>query len=714
MLAARSDPLLPLHRYRLAGQLHELRAADLALTHCELRDLLIKHGVTLADEDIDALLTRTEGWVAGARLSAMRMENAEHPARFVSELALGEGSIGEYLVAEVLAGQPEPVRRLLTETSPFGEVTGPLAEAVTGLDGCAGLLAELARSNSFVIPLDAARTRFRYHQLLREILRHDLRWRERDSVPTLLRRAAAYYQGTGDQRRALHWAAQAGDWTHAAALLGHGGLAHAFVHRDDVPGLGLDSWPPAPGDAAAGHAAESAVARSAVAAVLADTETAVRELARPDRPAAGPQASHELQMTADLTGLILGMKAGDADAVAAAAGQLGARIGAAPGPALPGLPAAVRLAHACTRFWHGQAKQASALLHEALAEAERTGPPVIELDVLAMITLVARFQARPRHAEAATRRAMALLHRDGGLDVPPALELAEAARLMMAADLPGAARALDRAQFPDVVGADPGLAAGRDVGQAAVLLASGDVAGAQAVAHPAAGPDLPLMRALRAAVAANAETLLGRPHTALRVLRDYQDGRFSVLAAIPHARAFLALHDVPAAQTCVRGVLSAASAQVSRYVLTEAMLCDAHIAQLTGDTERALEMTWGAIELAEDDIVLPFVAARRSFDSLLAHHPGVAARWPNSPGSGQADVVVPAARGPADGLPDPLTEREEGVLRFLATSLSPAEIAGEMCLSVNTVKTHLAAIYRKLAVRGRKGAVVRARELELL
>jgi LuxR family maltose regulon positive regulatory protein len=77
-------------------------------------------------------------------------------------------------------------------------------------------------------------------------------------------------------------------------------------------------------------------------------------------------------------------------------------------------------------------------------------------------------------------------------------------------------------------------------------------------------------------------------------------------------------------------------------------------------------------------------------------------------------VIVPAARGPADGLPDPLTEREEGVLRFLATSLSPAEIAGEMCLSVNTVKTHLAAIYRKLAVGGRKGAVVRARELELL
>ncbi|HET9971862.1 MAG TPA: AAA family ATPase [Streptosporangiaceae bacterium] len=157
VLAARSDPLLPLHRYRLAGQLLELRADDLALTRGELEALLATHGVFLSAGDVDRLLTRTEGWVAGARLCAMRMENSEYPARFVSELALGEGSIGEYLVAEVLEGQPEPVHRLLTETSLFDEVTGPMADAVTGLEGCADMLAGLAASNSFVIPVDAAR-----------------------------------------------------------------------------------------------------------------------------------------------------------------------------------------------------------------------------------------------------------------------------------------------------------------------------------------------------------------------------------------------------------------------------------------------------------------------------------------------------------------------------------------------------------------------------
>ena len=117
VLAARSDPLLPMHRYRLAGLMQELRAPELAMTRGEVRALLSAHGVTLPPEDMDALLARTEGWVAGLRLSAMRMEGTEHPARFVSELATDQGSIGEYLMAEVLDRQPEPIRRMLAQTS---------------------------------------------------------------------------------------------------------------------------------------------------------------------------------------------------------------------------------------------------------------------------------------------------------------------------------------------------------------------------------------------------------------------------------------------------------------------------------------------------------------------------------------------------------------------------------------------------------------------
>ena len=213
ILAARSDPLLPLHRYRLAGQMHELRAADLAMTPAEIAEVLSAHGVTLAARDFSILAARTEGWAAGVQLSAMRMEGTEYPADFVSELALDPGSIGEYLVNEVLRRQPEPQRRLLIETSFLHEVTGSLADAVTGMTGCGDMLVGLARENAFVIPLDAAQDRYRYHELFAEILRYLLQRQQRQAIRILQERAAAWFEGSGDLGNAIYWAGKAGTGT---------------------------------------------------------------------------------------------------------------------------------------------------------------------------------------------------------------------------------------------------------------------------------------------------------------------------------------------------------------------------------------------------------------------------------------------------------------------------------------------------------------------
>ena len=182
ILAARSDPLLPLHRYRLAGQVFELRAADLAMTHAETHAVLAAHGVTLPQDAFDVLASRTEGWTAGVRLSAMRMEGTERPADFVADFAIDQGSIGEYLTYEVLDRLPEPERRMLVQTAFLDTVTGDLADAITGLTGSGQALARLARTNSFVIPLDAAHTRFRYHHLLTEILRYLLQRKDSTRV----------------------------------------------------------------------------------------------------------------------------------------------------------------------------------------------------------------------------------------------------------------------------------------------------------------------------------------------------------------------------------------------------------------------------------------------------------------------------------------------------------------------------------------------------
>ena len=102
-MTARSDPLVPLHRYRLAGQMWEMRAADLAMTETETEELLAAHGVALAAADLRLLTARTEGWAAGLRLAALRMEGSARPGDFVAVLAMDQGSIGEYLTEEVLA-----------------------------------------------------------------------------------------------------------------------------------------------------------------------------------------------------------------------------------------------------------------------------------------------------------------------------------------------------------------------------------------------------------------------------------------------------------------------------------------------------------------------------------------------------------------------------------------------------------------------------------
>jgi LuxR family maltose regulon positive regulatory protein len=254
------------------------------------------------------------------------------------------------------------------------------------------------------------------------------------------------------------------------------------------------------------------------------------------------------------------------------------------------------------------------------------------------------------------------------------------------------------------------------LGRASILLASGQVDQARTMLREVGRHIPPGLAVRRDVMLADTETALGRPQAALRLLHGYEASDFATLAAMPRARAHLALNDLRSAQDCVRNVLATPSPQTGRLTVVEALLCGARIAQLDEDPGRTLEMLIWAIEIARDEIVLPFAQTRDTFACLLARHPAVAARWP-APGPDPQPEPEPDGQlaPPAQaGLPDPLTPRELAVLRFLATGMSTTEIASELCLSANTVKTHLAAIYRKLAAGRRRDAVLRARELELI
>jgi LuxR family maltose regulon positive regulatory protein len=718
ILAARSDPVLPLHRYRLAGQMYELRAADLAMTPSEIREVLTAHHVTLDPRALDMLAARTEGWTAGVRLSAMRMEGTESPADFVSELALDVGSIGEYLVNEVIRRQPEPSRRLLIETSFLDEVTGPLADAITGMTGCGDMLTDLARSNSFVIPLDSAQARYRNHQLFAEILRYLLQRQQGQDVRGLYQRAAAWFEASGDVGDAVRWALRAGDRVRVATLLARGGLAHAFVHRQDLSGLGLRDLLPLelPDETDPVRKAEFALASAAIEAVFADADSAARGLGRvPLLKSDEALSDPDLLVTADLVELVLGQKASDARAVDTAANRLLGRHGESAGSPIPGLRAAVLLTQASTHLWTGRHEDVGMLLDAALAEAGREGSPGIELEVLGMMAFVGSYWSRTNYTDEAAGRAH-VLRKKRGLDTPPALELGAALRSLMAGDLDGRARALQRILLPDVIGSDPGLAVALELGQANVLMVRGEVNEARIMLQDADGPIPPLLRVARDIMLAELDTSLGRPRAALRLLQDYRGDEFAIMTAVPRAHAHLALGDRRAAKDCVRSVLAQPSALVARYMLVEALLCDAQIAQADGEPGRALEIVIRALEVARGEIVLPFLQAEDLFAALLERHPAVAGQWPVPRPRTAAESAPESApeRVIARVLPDPLTQRELTVLRFLATSMSIMEIADELCLSVNTVKTHIAAIYRKLPAGRRREAVLRARELELI
>ena len=207
VLLARADPALPLHVLRVRGQLVEIRAADLAFTLPETAEVLAAHDVTLSDEQVAALHARTEGWGAGLRLAALSLQDHEDPDRFLAEFAGDDRVVGDYLLAEVLLRQPPKRRNFLLRTSLVDRVCGSLADALTGEGHGADTLAELERTNGFVIGVDGRREWFRYHRLFGRLLRTRAErelaasFRAARARRPLVRRARRRHGGAAPRRR---------------------------------------------------------------------------------------------------------------------------------------------------------------------------------------------------------------------------------------------------------------------------------------------------------------------------------------------------------------------------------------------------------------------------------------------------------------------------------------------------------------------------------
>jgi LuxR family maltose regulon positive regulatory protein len=220
VIATREDPPLPLARLRARGQLTELRAADLRFTPNEAAEFLNRvMGLNLSVEDIAALETRTEGWIAGLQLAALSMQGRSDAASFIQAFTGSHRFVLDYLVEEVLQRQPEGIHSFLQKTAILDRLSGSLCDAVTGREDGKGMLETLERGNLFIIPLDDQRQWYRYHPLFAEVLQARLVDEQPDQVFNLHRRASEWYEQNGSAADAIHHALAAKDFERAATLI---------------------------------------------------------------------------------------------------------------------------------------------------------------------------------------------------------------------------------------------------------------------------------------------------------------------------------------------------------------------------------------------------------------------------------------------------------------------------------------------------------------
>ena len=220
IITARADPPLPLARLRARGQLIELRAADLRFLPEEAAAFLTQlSGLTLSAEEIAALESRTEGWIAGLQLAALSLHGRTDIAGFIKTFTGSHRHVVDYLVEEVLAHQPEPVQTLLLQTAMLERMTGSLCEAVTGNAEGQAMLERLEQANLFLLPLDDERQWYRYHHLFADMLQQRMQTRMPDLVPELHRRASTWYEQHGLQAEAVGHALSAFDFERAAHLI---------------------------------------------------------------------------------------------------------------------------------------------------------------------------------------------------------------------------------------------------------------------------------------------------------------------------------------------------------------------------------------------------------------------------------------------------------------------------------------------------------------
>jgi LuxR family transcriptional regulator, maltose regulon positive regulatory protein len=726
VLATREEPALSLHRVRLAGELAELRGPDLRFSLDETRALLHASGIALSDTGLAALQERTEGWPAGVRLAAISLTGHPDPERFVSEFSGSERTVAGYLLAEVLERQPPEVRDLLLRTSILERVSGPLADALTGGTGAEAVLQRLEDQNAFVTALDAARTWFRYHHLFADLLRLELRRLAPASMPSLHLAAAAWHEQEGDAIKAVRHYQAAGHWEPAGRVLADEYLPLTVAGRGDTLHALLEVFP-ANARVGDGNLAV-ALAIDNILHGLLDEAAAQLNVAR--RLAAAVPASRRrvFDVYQGVVEVELARRRNDLPKAQDAMRRLEAALGAPAEPdelpVRPDFRALALMNLGIAELWAGRAGDARQHLEDALSRTRRISRPFIEVGCLAHLAMAGPLTGQPLPvALEQSEQALAIAEAHGWTSqsmTTGAFAMAGMALVGMGG-FAEAERHLAHAEESLSAAADPGTEV--VLQHARGMLRFGEGRFDEALEEFARAESLERLLETEHVVTVNlraralqVRVRMGDTESAQLALAGFSPEQRN-LAGICIALAALELEqDNPeqAVEALAPVIDGSAPALYERWARVEALLLDATARDRLGDRRAAEESLEAALELAEPEgLILPFMLWPSR--ELLERHPKHRTAHATLIATILDTLAGRAApqRGPAP-LRVQLSDAELRVVRYLPSNLTASEIASELVVSTNTVRTHMRHIYAKLDAHTRSEAVARARELGLV
>jgi LuxR family transcriptional regulator, maltose regulon positive regulatory protein len=718
VLSTRHDPLLPLHLLRASGELTELRAHDLAFNGEEVEELLESLGVELEPPVLSLLQEQTEGWAAGIRLFSLAHRVRDGHLTVLESLAVDGRLASEYLLAEVLQGQPEEVRDFLLATAVVERFTPELAEALTGRSDSAHLCERLVADNVFIERLDTQPVWYRYHHLFAELLRAELRHTDRGRLRELHSRAAKWYFDSRAPIEAVGHALKAGDTDLVALSLVDGcfeliartDAAFRFELLDGIPDADVDASP------------QLSAVLASIDFINGRGRSGVRRLNRA-RKLWPKQATPPAQAVKTFAELLRHSAKGSYTSTSQSARSL---LELAESGSFTASTAdtmrAIALAHlGLAQLALDRLVDAENSLTEALEVSRLAEVPYAELASIGGLAWIELIRGRLRRSARIARNAVEFAQ-VRGWEGSAQMTLALAALSLVEQEwddldaAEGHARELaDIARRLDDVAARASVAiiqaslclAGRDLDvELGLERLRGSRVDVGQVESPRLQRSFVVLEARLTAAAAE-------PDGATTVVAEgiVEHPRSPALEAV-RARLSLAAGDPEGALAALRAPTSAAYPVVAieRDVLRALAL------RALGEGEGALAALEQALAGAEPEgIRRPFLAAGAGVRELLADHlrRAVSHRWFASELLRTLDGVDSTRMLPVELL-EPLSARESEVLRFLPTMMSNSDIASELFVSVNTVKTHVKSIYRKLDVTRRQDAVRRARQLHIL